>query len=203
MSSAREAILGLVREANPTRLDGSSQSDPPIPRDYRRRGTRAPLELLDLLEDRITDYRAGVFRCGASGLAEALGDRLKARAVRSLVVPSSLPDDWIRGVSRNEVEIRRDHDSKPLSVPQIASADGALTGCAMAIAETGTLVLDGGEAQGRRALTLLPDYHLCVVFQRQLMETVPEAMEALGASIKLEPPPSLLSLGHQPLPTSS
>ena len=184
MSSAREAILGLVREANSAPVGGLSKFASPMPREYRRRGTRAPSELLELLEVRIADYRADVFRCPALGLAEALGERLETREVRSLVVPSSLPDAWIQGTSRKELEIRRDHESKPLSVPQIASTDCTLSGCAIAIAETGTLVLDGGEAQGRRVLTLLPDYHLCVVFQRQVMETVPEAMEALETNIK-------------------
>lgn len=205
MSSAREEILGLIREANLPRVNGTPEGlargygtpiqPTGIQRDYRRTGSRNPEELLDLLEARVADYRAGVFRCSVSGVAQAISSRLESRGVRTLVVPSSFSEAWIREISERGVEIRWDHESDPLSVPQISSAEGALSGCALAIAETGTLVLDGGEAQGRRALTLLPDYHLCLVFQRQVVETVPEAIEVLNDTVSSQSSPITLISG--------
>ncbi|MCJ7629821.1 MAG: LUD domain-containing protein, partial [Longimicrobiales bacterium] len=85
-------------------------------------------------------------------------------------------------------------EPETLSNAQLSSAHGVLTGCALAIAETGTLVLDGGPTQGRRVLTLLPDYHLCVVFQHQVVELVPEAMAVMkGAEMGTRPPITLIS----------
>jgi L-lactate dehydrogenase complex protein LldG len=210
MSSAREVMLRVIREANRSRTGGSPETadetqqgtsegtdrtGPNIPRAYRRSGTRGSVELLDLLEERMVDYRANVSRCGPSQLPQILEERIKERGVRALVIPRDIPDTWIRGIPGWEVEVRRDHDPEPLSVRQMSSADGALTGCAIAVAETGTLVLDGGRHQGRRTLTLLPDYHLCVVFQRQVVETVPETMGALEDAIKLKRAPLTLISG--------
>ncbi len=96
----------------------------------------------------------------------------RARGVRRLAVPSDLPSDWLP----RDIEVIPDDD---LSHEQLDAVDGVLTGCALAIAQTGTIVLDGGEGQGRRALTLLPDYHLCVVRADQVVGLVPEAVSRL------------------------
>jgi len=100
------------------------------------------------------------------------------------VVPQDLPQAWLAGFQESPGEVLRDgvRDSL-LSHDQVASCHGVLTGCALGIAETGTIVLDAGRSQGRRALTLLPDYHLCVVFAGQIVETVPDAIRALGAGL--------------------
>jgi L-lactate dehydrogenase complex protein LldG len=92
------------------------------------------------------------------------------------------------------VELLRDTDPVTLSKGQLASVHGVLTGCAAAIAETGTIVLDSGPAQGRRSLSLLPDYHLCVVEARQVVEVVPEGVaHMVGAVAERGAPVTLVS----------
>jgi L-lactate dehydrogenase complex protein LldG len=196
MRPGREVILNRIRAAlgveRADPLDGISPGGQPIvveiPRSYRRRGTATPKELLDLLQTRIEDYRGTVVRCASRELPGVLVQRLADRRVTRVVIPSDVPEGWLREADRTGLEILQDpaQDSGAgiLSHAQVASAHAVLTGCALAIAETGTLVLDGGAAQGRRALTLLPDYHLCVVFEHQVVETVPEAIGALGSAVE-------------------
>ncbi len=202
MNPARDAILGKIRGALRKEDFGSPDSirpweggtRPDIPRDYRRRGKRELGELLDLLQDRIVDYQATVVRCMLPELSSTVSRRLGARKVLRLATPPELPDAWLKEVSLERLEIFRDLGPRALSNEQLSSAHAVLTGCALAIAETGTLVLDGGATQGRRALTLLPDYHLCVVFQNQVVETVPEAVEALiGTAKEIRAPLTLIS----------
>jgi L-lactate dehydrogenase complex protein LldG len=96
-----------------------------------------------------------------------------ARNIHRLVVPADLPSAWIPA----NIELQR--DDPPLSNEQLDNSDGVLTGCALGIALTGTIILDGGSAQGRRVLSLLPDYHLCVIKEEQIVELVPEAISRL------------------------
>jgi L-lactate dehydrogenase complex protein LldG len=192
MNPGRAVILGKIRTALREEkagfpdgiLPGEGRSGPGIPRNYRRQGTQDPGELLDLLHDRIVDYKAAVVRCRLPELPGAISRRLGARGVGRLVIPSDVPDRWLGEVPGQGMEVFQDLGPEALTSAQLSSAHAVLTGCALAIAETGTLVLDGGATQGRRILTLLPDYHLCVVFHHQVVETVPEAMEALGETVK-------------------
>jgi L-lactate dehydrogenase complex protein LldG len=96
------------------------------------------------------------------------------------VAPDDVPEDWLPCT----VELLRDTGSSPLAYAQLDASDGVLTGCALGIAQTGTIVLDGGSAQGRRALSLLPDYHLCIVFEHQIVGLVPEAIARLGDTVR-------------------
>ena len=180
MNSARDVILGRIRAA----IGGTSsrrgfQQD--TPRGYRRRGTRNPRELLDLLHARIEDYQALVVRSGSRDLPENIARRLASREATRVVVPPDLPDAWLEEGAQGGLEVSRDSVPRVLSKDEVSSAQAVLTGCALAIAETGTLIMNGGAGQGRRALTLLPDYHLCVVFAHQVVETVPEAVDAMKA----------------------
>ena len=106
-------------------------------------------------------------------LAETIAGALARRNVTRLVVPAGVPAAWLLDPN---VGIG---DDPPLSHAQLDALDGTLTGCAVAIAETGTVVLDAGPDQGRRALSLLPDYHLCVVRADQVVGDVPEALRRL------------------------
>jgi L-lactate dehydrogenase complex protein LldG len=106
--------------------------------------------------------------------------------VRRLVVPPDLPDEW----APPGVELLRD---APLSLDQLDTSDGVLTGCALGIAQTGTIVLDGGPVQGRRALTLVPDYHLCVIRADQIVGLVPEAVARLADAVRQRRPITLIS----------
>jgi L-lactate dehydrogenase complex protein LldG len=163
--STRDEILARVRDALADR-----PAPPAVPRDYLRSldGT----DVVALFAERAADYRATVER--VTDLPAAIGAALRERGVRRLVVPAGVPDAWL---SRADVE--RLPDDPPLSVAELDRADGVLTGCAVAVALTGTIVLDAGPGQGRRALTLLPDYHLCVVRTDQVVGTVAEALTRL------------------------
>jgi L-lactate dehydrogenase complex protein LldG len=114
---------------------------------------------------------------GANDRAELI-ERFVERLVdyRARVRHTNLPVAWATA----EVELLRD---ERLPNEQLDACDGVLTGCALGIAQTGTIALDGGPAQGRRAITLLPDYHLCVVYAEQIVDLVPEAVERLGEAM--------------------
>ena len=203
MNPARDVILRKIRGALREEEVGSpggilpreGRIRPAIPRSYRRRGTLGPGELLNLLQDRILDYKATVIRCESPELPDVVSQRLRARGAQSLVIPPDIPDTWLEEIFREDLEVFRDHDRRALTNAQLGSAHAVLTGCVLAIAETGTLVMDGGATQGRRALTLLPDYHLCVVFQHQVVETVPEALEVVEGTVKKTRAPLTLISG--------
>ncbi|TCP56948.1 L-lactate dehydrogenase complex protein LldG [Tamaricihabitans halophyticus] len=162
MADARSEILGRIAAAQPDR-DGVA-----IPREYRR--SRDYRDVVELFTERVAEYQACVHRATPP---ETIGALLRARGLRRIAVPADVPPDWlVDGIDWQPVEGRPD-------IEQLAGCDGALTGCALAIAETGTIVLDAGAAQGARAVTLIPDYHLCVVRPEQIVGTVPEAIAAL------------------------
>jgi L-lactate dehydrogenase complex protein LldG len=166
VSAAREAILAAVRAAA---AGGAVPS--PVERTYRRHGARSQADRVALLCDRIADYRATVRRIVSSQLAETLDELAPGR----LGIPPGLTHEWRPS---GAVE---DHGLTP---QELDALDGVVTGCTVAVAETGTLVLSGGPNEGRRALTLVPDRHVCIVRSRQVVETVPEAFDALSASAR-------------------
>ncbi len=198
-TKGRDAILERIRESlresevrplleTSRGGEGGPDSSSPVPgkisSEYRTEGRRTRDAVLDLFLERVSDYRADVVRAPKGALPESIEMALRKRGARRVVVPRDLPEPWLERVDRQAVEVLRDgEDGRRLSNGQLASCHGALTGCALAIAETGTIVLDSGPAQGRRALTLLPDYHLCVVLAEQVVETVPEAVRRLEAAV--------------------
>ena len=165
---ARAEVLGRIRKALADRPGPVT-----VPRDYDR--TRDLGDVLTLLEKQVADYRAVVRRVREQDLTAEIESSLRARGVRVMIAPADLPSWWRVG----DVVWSLDAPMSPLTNAALDRADGVLTGCAVAIAQTGTIVLDAGPAQGRRALTLLPDYHLCVVFADQVAATVPEALARL------------------------
>jgi len=165
-------------------VDSSSSGSGEIPGAYRTKGGHSRDAVLDLFLERVSDYRAEVVRAPEGALPESIAGALRRRGARRVVVPRDLPETWLGEVDLEVVEVLRDGEGgRHLSNGQLAACHGAVTGCALAIAETGTIVLDSGPAQGRRALTLLPDYHLCVVLAEQVVETVPEAVRRLEAAV--------------------
>ncbi|HVD14190.1 MAG TPA: LUD domain-containing protein [Actinomycetota bacterium] len=172
--TARDEILARVRTAL-----RDQPAAPEIRRDYQT-AERAPAmpasDLLDLLVDRLVDYRAQVRRAPAAGIAAAVAAALADRGARRVVVPDGLPPAWL-AVLADGVELVG--DKEPLPAAALDQLDGVLTAAAVAIAETGTIVLDAGPGQGRRALSLVPDYHLVVVTADQVVATVPEAVARL------------------------
>lgn len=172
IETAREVVLRRVRTAL-----GPDPVVPAVARGYRGAGEHPPGSplLVDLLEDRLLDYRAGVTRTSAAGLPGALAALLD-RLIGSgrIVVPAGVPALWTA-----DREVLRDDGTLPTHT--LDTVAGVLTGAAIAVAETGTVVLDAGPDQGRRALTLVPDLHVCVVRVDQVVQTVPEAVRRLEA----------------------
>lgn len=182
-AGAREEILGRIARARKDRGEGGR----PVSRDYLERGERDRRAILDLFVERVSDYRASVVRASEADLSGEVARALARMPSRRVAVPPDLPNSWLAEAPHGELEILRDgteDHGPPLSKGQLASCYGVLTGSALAIAETGTIILDGGPHQGRRALSLLPDHHLCVVFSRQVLETVPEAVRAMESEIR-------------------
>jgi len=167
--SARDEILARVRQALGSTGSGGAAD---VVRDYRLTGTRSAVERLDLLADRLVDYRALVRRCAAADLVSEVAAALTERGASRVVVPAGLDIAWPPGM-----EVIRDEGQ--LSPVDLDGCDGVVTAATVAVAETGTIVLDGSPDQGRRAITLVPDYHLCIVDAGQVVETVPEAVGML------------------------
>ena len=170
----REEVLARIRAAHAA-APPTAPSYEEMQRDYRTTTAHDREERVEILVDRLVDYRALVRRTTAEGLAGTIATALSERGARSMVVPSGLDRAWLEGV---EVEVR-DDGPDGLGVAALDATDGVLTGCAVAVAMTGTLVLDGSPDQGRRAITLVPDYHLCVVAADRIVGDVPEALRRL------------------------
>jgi L-lactate dehydrogenase complex protein LldG len=188
MNGGRSEILRRVRGALIDVPSGERPEDVPVARSYARAGRRSRREVLDLLEHRLRDYGAAVWRIGASAVADAVREVCGERGLRRVAVPIGLPAEW----RPPGVELVEDRE---LSARQLDAVDGALTGCAVAIAETGTLVLDGQGASGRRLVTLVPDNHVCLVAAEQVVETVPEAFERVAPAVRLRRVPITLVSG--------
>jgi L-lactate dehydrogenase complex protein LldG len=172
--NAREEVLGRVRTAV---ADGAGPA--PVARDYRTADQPRDLaagDLPELLVDRLVDYRALVRRSTTSLAAASVVAALTERGARRIAVPQGILP---AGLDRLEPGIELVADDPPLTAAQLDGLDGVFTGCAVAIAETGTIVLDGGTGQGRRILSLVPDYHLVVVTAAQVVAGVPEALARL------------------------
>jgi L-lactate dehydrogenase complex protein LldG len=172
MSEAKADMLRRIREALADVPASEIPEDVPVARSYRRSDDASRGELVARFIDRVAEYRAAVRRVSSDELPQAIALALAERGVNRLIVPRDLPEPWIP----RHVDLLIDH---PLSIAELDSGDGVLTACALGIAQTGTIVLDGGSGQGRRAITLIPDYHLCVIREDQIVGLVPEAVERL------------------------
>ena len=202
MSTAREEILDRIRAAispdTPGRAGSPAQVDAAyaaLPRDYRRaHHDDAGTDIVALFAERAADYRAVVERVGEADLPAAIA-RVLADVPRFLV-PDGLPPRWLAGLSSgasaddlaetaapdsggSRTGDRIVRDDPPLSARELDAVAGVITGCAAAIAETGTIILDHGPGQGRRALTLVPDFHLVVVRAEQVAADLPDAIARL------------------------
>jgi L-lactate dehydrogenase complex protein LldG len=194
VSSARDEVLARIRvaggataAAGSTGTAGSTEADAgyaAIPRDYlRSHHDPASTDVVALFAERAADYRAVVEHVRADGIPAAVARAIAAVPVgtvsRSVLVPDGLLPQWLDGLAAQANLLR---DEPTLSPAELDRVDGVVTGCAVAIAETGTIVLDHGPGQGRRALTLVPDFHLVVVRADQVAADLAEALERLDPS---------------------
>ncbi|MDR7278848.1 LutC/YkgG family protein [Catenuloplanes atrovinosus] len=167
MSSARTEILARVRAHRPA-------SAPPVPRDYL---PDVPgIDVVEVLVDRLADYRAGVHRASAATLPGVLAGLVATSS--TVVAPPGLPAEWLAEVAG---PVLRDFPGAPISVADLDRPGvTVVTGAAVAIAVTGTLILDAAPDQGRRVLSLVPDHHVCVIWTDQISGGVPAALARLA-----------------------
>ncbi|GAA2452771.1 LutC/YkgG family protein [Streptomyces glaucus] len=174
--SSRERILGRVRRALADVPPDDTPYEEAVPRAYlREHGGLDTGATVDLLAENLADYRAVVHRCTAGDLAATLAGMLAARGARTVLVPPGLDPAWLAEVRAEQVP-----DLASSTPHELDRVDSVVTGCAVAVAETGTIVLDGGPDQGRRRITLVPDHHICVVrVPEQVVSSVPQALGRL------------------------
>jgi L-lactate dehydrogenase complex protein LldG len=176
--AARDEVLARIRTALGGSPPGGSApggrppAADPVPRGYRAGGDLGTAQMLDLLTERLRDYGCTVRRTTPDQLRTAVGEALGQRGAARVVVPSGLD----LAILPAGTDIVADDALSPAALDAV---DGVITGAAVAIAETGTIVLDGSPGQGRRALSLVPDYHVCIVRAEQVVALVPEALARL------------------------
>ena len=175
--TSRDEVLSRIRVAIGSGSDSITDDSPLGAPGYRTVDDLDEVRRLDLLAERLADYRAAVRRAVRPELAATVGTALTERGVRRVVVPAGLDLLVVLQALPPDVDLIIDDDLSPQDLDAI---DGVITGAAVAIAETGTIVLDGSPDQGRRAITLVPDYHLCLVRADQVVELVPEAIDRLA-----------------------
>lgn len=178
-AGARGEILARIQAAL---ADAAAPAGAPLPPP----SARAP-DRVGRLAERLAAYRAGVHRTGQGRLPALLATLLAEQGARRLAVPAGVPSAWL------PAELDAVGDEPPLGSRQLDRLDGVLTGCALAIAETGTIALDHRSDQGRRALTLVPDLHICVVEAAAVVDDVPDALAALAGTIAAGRPVTLIS----------
>ena len=179
--NSREAILQDIRQAIVT----AHTQD--IPGQYRVDSDLNGAERIARFVSRLSDYGVTILHADPeAGIAPLAAKRLAETGIHTLLVPPDLPAAW----RPDAVSVIEDAGQ---SAHELAALDGVMTGCAVAIAETGTIVLDAGPRQGRRAITLLPDYYLCVVFADQIVGIVPEAAAQLAGAAQAGRPLTFIS----------
>jgi L-lactate dehydrogenase complex protein LldG len=176
VTASRETILNRIRPATLDAQD-AERDYAAIPREYTTEAAGGEARL-HLFLDRLHEYDAQVFEASPDAIAPIIASVLERRGKQRMAIPEGLPPQWL---PQGFAFITADH----LSHAELDRLDGIVSGCTLAIALTGTLVLQNAPAQGPRALSLIPDYHLCVVFADQVVGTVPEAFAQLSATSHL------------------
>lgn len=180
--SARDDILQRIRTA----IGDSHAASADVPRDYNTVGIMKPGDraTLDRFVHRLEDYKAVVHEAAESDIEPTLHRVLDGD--RRVVVPAGLPVPWQQAMAPGRVIYPDAVSARPadaaaemLSADELDDVDGVVTACRVAIAETGTIVLDASSDQGRRAITLVPDHHVVVVFDHQVVASVPEALQRI------------------------
>ncbi|WP_407319137.1 lactate utilization protein C [Isoptericola halotolerans] len=203
--NAREDVLNRVRAAlgqpgvgtTAAGAVGTAPAAVDVPREYRSAGEHSPgsAAVVEQLVDRLVDYEARVHEVTADELPATIARLLTelsepgadtpprepdSSAGASVVVPDGLDEAWLAALP-DDVVVHRDAHDAPLSALDLDAVDAVLTAARVACSETGTIVLDGEPDQGRRAISLVPDVHVCVVRADQVVETIPEAVRILAA----------------------
>ena len=177
---ARAEILSRIRRAltdvPPNETETEAEA---VRRDYVHvHGERSEAEIIELLAENLADYRAHVHRSTADELPVTIAGLVADRGSTSVVIPAELPITWLTALEPSAVTLVP--DAPDLTARKLDDVSSVISACALAIAETGTIVLDGGPGQGRRMVTLIPDHHICVIrVPEQVVASVPQAMTRL------------------------
>jgi L-lactate dehydrogenase complex protein LldG len=173
--NARDEILARIQRSFPAVPRSSAEDHAAIPRNYVQTSSLDPEARLELFEERLRDYGTEVYRCAPAQLPETIALAMSSAGVGRLLVANEVSEGWLPTMAG----VSFAHD-RELSYEDLDKSEGILTTCAVAIALTGTIILRHSR-DGRRALTLIPDYHLCIVRAGQVVETVPEAIRSIEA----------------------
>lgn len=179
--SARDDVMSRIKSAL-----RDSPIAPEIPRNYSRTSTMNDEQRLEQLVDRLIDYKANVFVVAAGQAPVKLAELLAGSS--SIVVPHGLPDSWLSGLppiggnDAGTVAVQVDSPERRLTVEELDAVDAVVTAAAVAVAETGTIMLDGSPSQGRRIISLVPDRHICLLQARDIVGLLPEAIVRLDAT---------------------
>lgn len=175
--SAREDIMSRIKSA----LSDAPEA-PAVPRDYRRSSAMTAQQRLDQLVDRLVDYKANVFVTPTDTAAAQLAELLSGSA--AIVVPHGLPQEWLATVKNDAgtLAVHVDSPERRLTTAELDAVDAVVTAAATAVSETGTIMLDGSDDQGRRIISLVPDRHICLLRASDIVEVLPEAIARLEAT---------------------
>ena len=178
-SGSRQAVLSSIRGPHAgTNPESAAQEYAEINRAYSRSGSLNAEQRLELFEERLIEYDAHVRRVTESMLPGAIASAISERGAQRIAVAGGTPGGWFApSIAVTEAD--------SLSNVELDGFDGLVSGCTVAIALTGTIVLQNAPGQGPRKLSLIPDYHLCVVYADQVVETVSEAFDRLSATATL------------------
>ncbi|MGO1383354.1 MAG: LutC/YkgG family protein [Arachnia sp.] len=191
--SAKSEILERIRTALTDVGDVSAVDDVPVPWEF---GQAVNLpgngDILDVFVEAVEDYKAVVVRCSANDLPREIAIGLRATGAHGVIVPDGLKPEWL--VAAEDMVFTRE-EGKPLSAQELNRIDAVVTAAAVGVAETGTIVLDHSPDQGRRALSLVPDRHICVVRADQVVSGVPEAVALLRPAVEAGQPLTWISGG--------
>ena len=168
--NSRQQVFESIRAATPDSVATAKQAAPAyamLDRKYVRRGSMTADARLERMAERLREYDAEVTECEPAELAAAIAAQLAASGRHAFVVPVELPVEWLAAGFDWKVD-------KELPVQEVERAEGVLTACFCGVAESGTIVLHHSETEGRRVISLLPDWHLCVLRASQIVETLPE-----------------------------
>ena len=184
MSESKDVILGRIRGA--LKKEVSDKADdllalPDILRSYEQQSSHSDEEKLHLFAERVSEYRAVTEIIAEEDTGERIRTICSESGVKSLVVPGGIDEKWVSTLD-DGVRLLRD-EPEPLTKEELNSSDAVLTGAFLGVAQTGTIILNAGTGQGRRVLTLLPDFHICVIRQEQIVGIIPQAIKKLDSTV--------------------
>lgn len=182
MSESKTVILEQIRDAlgKKSEIDSNPDKDS-LPGDYNQKSSLDEKERVQLFVERVNEYKADVEEISEESIGKKISDLCDKSGIKTLVVPSGLDEDWLAEICP---EIKLLSDDPPLTKEELNSSDAVLTSCFLGVAQTGTIILNAGPGQGRRALTLLPDIHFCVINESQIVGIFPEAIRQLNEIVK-------------------